>query len=170
MHRLCTVSSRNLTEASGVADSSRRRTVGTGFNPHNRPSPEIVSTECLHSLVDHFSKWSEAISIPNHTAATVAKVLMVNVFTRFGMPAEILSDRCTEFESELFSQLLMARSRQASAKSCRLTELSRGSTERSMRFWESSCRHVKETWGERLPYALMAYRATIHSSTGFTPN
>ena len=58
------------------------------------------------NLVNHFTKWAEAISIPNHTAATVAKALMVNVFTRFGMPAEILSDRGTEFESELFSQLL----------------------------------------------------------------
>jgi len=51
-------------------------------------------------LVDLFSNWAEAISIPNHTAATVDKALMVNVFARFGMPAKTLSDRGTEFESE----------------------------------------------------------------------
>jgi len=30
--------------------------------------------------------------------------------------------------------------------------------------------HDKETWAESLPYVLMAYIATPHGSTGFTPD
>ena len=66
----------DFTEASGIANTVGVRTVETGLNRHNRPSPKIISSECLH--IDHFSKWAEAVSIPNHTAATVAKALMVN--------------------------------------------------------------------------------------------
>ena len=73
--------------------------------PHPKSSKQNVY---ILTLVDHFSKWAEAISIPNHTASTVAKALMVNVFSRFGMPAEILTDRGSEFESELFTQLLLS--------------------------------------------------------------
>ena len=53
-----------------------------------------------------FSKWAEAIPIHNHTASIVARALVVNVFSRFGAPRQLLSDRGREFESELFSELM----------------------------------------------------------------
>jgi len=71
--------------------------------PHPKSSHKNVY---ILTLVAHFSKWAEAISNPNHTAATVAKALVVNVFSRYGIPAEVLSDRGTEFESDLFTQLV----------------------------------------------------------------
>jgi len=55
--------------------------------------------------VDPFTKWAEAISLRNHTAPTVARAVMVNVFSRFGVPLQLLSDRGSEFESALFSEL-----------------------------------------------------------------
>ena len=58
------------------------------------------------TLVDHFSKWAEAMPIRNHTALTVARQLMISVFTKYGAPQQILTDRGTEFESELFRALL----------------------------------------------------------------
>ena len=71
--------------------------------PHPKSSRQNVY---ILTLVDHFSMWAEAMPIPNHTAATVAKALMVHVFSRYGLPAEVLSDRGSEFESELFAQLM----------------------------------------------------------------
>ena len=41
----------------------------------------------------------------NHTAPTVARALMLNVFSRFGNPLQLLSDRGPEFESDLFREL-----------------------------------------------------------------
>jgi len=38
----------DFTEASGIANTVGVRTVETGLNRHNRPSPKIISSECLH--------------------------------------------------------------------------------------------------------------------------
>jgi len=71
--------------------------------PHPRSSRQ---NQYILTCVDHFSKWAEAIPLRNHTAPTVARALMVNVFARFGSPRQLLSDRGREFESELFSKLM----------------------------------------------------------------
>jgi len=47
----------------------------------------------LLTVMDHFTKWAEAIPLRNHTATTVARAHMVNVFSRFGVPLQLLSDR-----------------------------------------------------------------------------
>ena len=111
--------------------------------------------------------------IPNHTAATVAKALMVHVFSRYGLPAEVLSDRGSEFESELFSQLM----KWLEVDKLRTTAYkpsTNGVVERFHRTLNTILGKLvavnQRDWDERLPYALLAYRATTHSSTGFTPN
>jgi len=71
--------------------------------------PHLCSSrqnQYILTCVCHFSKWAEAIPIRNHAASTVARALMVNVFSRFGAPRQLLSDRGQEFESELFSELM----------------------------------------------------------------
>jgi len=45
--------------------------------PHPRSSR---SNQYILMLVDHFSRWAKAILLRNHTAPTIARVLMVNVF------------------------------------------------------------------------------------------
>ena len=70
------------------------------------PHPRSVRGHVfLLKVMDHFTKWAEAIPLRNHTAATVARVLMLNVFSRFGVPLQLLSDRGSEFESVLFNEL-----------------------------------------------------------------
>ena len=71
--------------------------------PHPKSSRQ---NQYILTLVDHFSKWAEAIPLRNHTAPTVARALMVHVFSRFGAPRQLLTDRGPEFESELFQQLM----------------------------------------------------------------
>jgi len=138
--------------------------------PHPKSSRQNVF---ILTLVDHFSKWAEAIAIPNHTATTVAKALVVHVFSRFGMPIEILTDRGAEFESELFCQLL----RWLEIDKLRTTAYkpsSNGVVERFHRTLNSMLGKVisenQRDWDERLPYVMAAYRASVHASTGFTPN
>ena len=138
--------------------------------PHPKSSRQNVF---ILTLVDHFSKWAEAIAIPNHTATTVVKALVVHVFSRFGMPIEILTDRGAEFESELFCQLL----RWLEIDKLRTTAYkpsSNGVVERFHRTLNSMFGKVisenQRDWDERLPYVIAAYRASVHASTGFTPN
>ena len=71
--------------------------------PHPRSSK---SNQYILTLVDHFSKWAEAIPLRNHTAPMVARALVIHVFSRFGAPEQLLTDRGTEFESELFKELM----------------------------------------------------------------
>ena len=70
------------------------------------PHPRSVKGHVfLLTVMDSCTKWAEAIPLRNHTAPTVAKALMTHVFSRFGMPLQLLSDRGPEFESELFQEL-----------------------------------------------------------------
>ena len=69
----------------------------TGKHPKSAKGNEYILT-----VVDIFSKWAEALPIRVHTAPVVAKALMDQVFSRFGMPKRLLSDQGREFESELF--------------------------------------------------------------------
>jgi len=70
--------------------------------PHPRSSKGRVF---IITLVDHFSKWAEAVPVRNHTAQTMASILMTHVFTRYGVPQQLLSDRGPEFQRELFAEM-----------------------------------------------------------------
>jgi len=138
--------------------------------PHPRSSK---SNQYILTLVDHMSKWAEAIPLRNHTAPTVARALMTHVFVRFGAPRQLLSDRGTEFESELFAELM----RWMEIDKLRTTAYHpscNGTVERFHRTLNSMLgKAVKESqrdWDEKLPIVLAAYRATPHESTGMSPN
>ena len=138
--------------------------------PHPRSSK---SNQYILTLVDHFSKWAEAIPLRNHTAPTVARALMVHVFSKFGAPWQLLTDRGTEFESELFKELM----NWMEIDKLRTTAFHpscNGVVERFHRTLNSMLGKVvsesQRDWDERLPLVLAAYRATPHESTGMTPN
>ena len=57
------------------------------------------------TATDYFTKWSEAIPIPDKQATTVATALANNVFCRLGCPLEILSDQGPEFDNQLLKSI-----------------------------------------------------------------
>jgi len=140
----------------------------TGPHPRSSKSNQFILT-----LVDHFSKWAEAIPLRNHTAPTVARALMTHVFSKFGAPQQLLTDRGSEFESELFQELM----KWMEIDKLRTTAYHpscNGVVERFHRTLNSMLGKVvsesQRDWDERLPLVLAAYRATPHESTGMTPN
>lgn len=58
----------------------------------------------LHLLVfvDYYSRWVEMFALRSSTAEIVAKVLVREVLTRWGVPDYILSDRGSQFVSSVF--------------------------------------------------------------------
>ena len=58
------------------------------------------------TICDHFTKWADAFPIGNQEASTVAKVLVEHMFASLGTPIQILTDRGSNFESQLFAELL----------------------------------------------------------------
>lgn len=57
------------------------------------------------TIIDRFTRWTEAIPLQDSTAKTVAKALMENFIARFGIPLELTSDQGPQFESLLFQEL-----------------------------------------------------------------
>ena len=64
-----------------------------------RGSVYILTCTCI------FTKWTEAFPIPNKEAAVVARVLVEQVFCRFGTPISLLSDNGTEVDSSIMREV-----------------------------------------------------------------
>ena len=118
---------------------------------------------------DYFTKWVECFPMSNMEAGTVAKIVVEEVVTKFGIPNKIHSDQGRQFESELFKEM------------CKLLQIEKtrttayhpqsdGMVERFNRTLASMISmFVDENhsdWDELLPYMTMAYRATEDETTG----
>lgn len=53
-------------------------------------------------MTGYFTKWVEAVALPNITAQTTAESFYKNIIQWHGLPKAILSDRGTNFTSKLF--------------------------------------------------------------------
>ncbi|MCO5609518.1 hypothetical protein L7F22_063746 [Adiantum nelumboides] len=69
---------------------------------------EVTIAEIAEELqaTDYLTKWAEAIAIRKNYARTTAAFLYENVFTRYGLPIEIVSNRGTHFLNEVIEYLL----------------------------------------------------------------
>ena len=54
---------------------------------------------------DYFTKWTQAIPLENLEAKTVARALLDNFITKFGVPLFIHTDLGASFESQLFQEM-----------------------------------------------------------------
>lgn len=137
------------------------------------PLPETAGgNKYILVIGDYFSKWTEAFCLANQEACTIAKVLVEEWVCRFGAPRTVHSDQGRSFESNVFQEL------------CRLLNIhktrtspyhpqSDGLIERFNRtllamlslFVEAN----QSNWDALLPYVMMAYRSSVHASTGFSP-
>jgi len=60
----------------------------------------------LLTAYDTFTRWPEAISKPDITSKTVASALLHQVFSHFGLPDEIYSDKGPTYEAKLFNEIM----------------------------------------------------------------
>ena len=56
-------------------------------------------------ISDHFTRWQDALALPDATAPTVATALEEHVFCYFGLPEQIHLDQGAQFEGELMVEL-----------------------------------------------------------------
>ena len=120
---------------------------------------------------DYYSKWTESFPMKNMEAETVAKIIVEQVLTRFGVPYAIHSDQGTQFESRLFSEVCKL----FGIKKTRTTPYhpkSDGMVERFNKTLATMLsayvdEHHKD-WDVHLPYVMMAYRSAAVSYTHLT--
>jgi len=122
---------------------------------------------------DYFTKWMEAYPLPNHRADTVAVALVANFISRFDIPEQLHTDQGTDFQSHLFREM----TRILEIQQTRTTPWhpqSDGLIERFNRTLGAMLRQATqdkpETWDAHLPILCMTYRASVNTTTGFTPN
>ena len=123
-------------------------------------------------VADYFTKWTDAFPLKRHTAEKVSELLMNRWVAYYGVPKQIHSDQGKEFEGTVFKAL----ANMLGAAKIRTTPYhaqSDGMVERFNRtilgMLSAFVCEEGTNWDEQLPYVLLAYRSSVHASTGATP-
>lgn len=125
------------------------------------PLPICNGNRYLLTMIDRYSRWPEAVPLPDMQAETVAKAFCECWVARFGVPETITTDQGRQFESELFMEL----SRLLGALRIRTTAYhpeANGLIERFHRTLKTSLTCVDpKRWCEKLPLVLLGLRTAI---------
>ncbi|KAL7640064.1 UNVERIFIED_CONTAM: hypothetical protein RMT77_009478 [Armadillidium vulgare] len=120
------------------------------------PIPPSDGCSYLLTCVDRFTRWPEAIPIPNITAEAVAKAFLAHWVSRFGVPETITTDQGRQFESHLWSDFMsfLGTSR---IRTSVYHPAANGMVERFHRQLKASlAAHPRsERWTEALPFVLL---------------
>jgi len=167
----------------------RRRAPGRSVKPPLKPIPvggpfhrvgvdvlQLPLTEAGNRYVvvflDYLTKWVEAFAVPDQCAETIARLLVEEIFCRHGAPAYLLSDRGTNFLSELVQNV------------CKLLEIKKvntsgyhpqtdGLVEKFNSILIGMVAKVAEQsgkdWDRHLSFLLFAYRVSVQESTKESP-
>ena len=115
----------------------------------------------------------ETYPVPNEQATTVAEKIVSEWVCRYRAPQYLHSDQGTNFKSAVFQrtcELLGIEKTQTTP----FQPQSGGQVERFnatlQKIIATTAEQCHWDWDIMTPYAVMAYRASKHSSTGLTPN
>ena len=124
-------------------------------------------------MVDCFSLWAEACPLSDKTAISVADAFFSNIVCRFGMASVIYSDQGREFENKVMHELCILGGSHKT-KTTPYHPESDGLVERFNRtplmMLAMFAGEHKDDWDDFLPPVMMAYRSSVHESTGFSPH
>uniref|UniRef100_A0A5S6QZM1 RNA-directed DNA polymerase n=1 Tax=Trichuris muris TaxID=70415 RepID=A0A5S6QZM1_TRIMR len=63
------------------------------------PLPPSRGNSYLLTMVDRFTRWPEAVPIPNASAPVIARAFVSTLVARFGVPAAVTTDQGRQFQS-----------------------------------------------------------------------
>ena len=122
-------------------------------------------------LTDFATKWPEAIPLKSITTHAVAEALL-NIFTRVGVPKEILSDRGSQFTGDMMKEVY----RLMAVRGLYTTPYHpqcNGACERLngvlKKMLKRLCAEQPKLWPKFINPLLFAYREAEHRATGFSP-
>lgn len=124
------------------------------------------------SVIDMFTKYAIAMALKDQKAETIADALFKSVFTKFGLPKEILSDEGTNLKGHVVQKLCdkfgvkrlfsSAHHPQANGQVERFNQII-GDT------LALTYNERKNDWDEHLDAVTFAYNMTVQESTGMAP-
>jgi hypothetical protein len=137
--------------------------------PINPPSKQ---NRYILVCTDYVTKWVEAIALTSATENSVVQFLFKDIFTRFGVPREIVTDQGSQFTSRMVEKL-MEEYKIKHRTSTPYHPQANGQVESTNKVLESIITKTvhlhRRDWAERLPEALWAYRTTWRNTTGHSP-
>ena len=123
-------------------------------------------------VCDYFTKYTEAYPLKDKTARSVADALMDIWLPRYGFPLFLHSDQGKEFDNVMIhklSELLGT----VKTKTTPYHPRSDGLVERFNRtllaMLAMFVSQEHDNWDDLLPFMMLAYNTTVHTTTGFTP-
>ena len=123
-------------------------------------------------ICDYFTKWTEAIALPDISAATVASAFVDVFVCRYGAPISLHTDQGPQFTSQLFTHVCDLLGIYKTRTSPYRPQ-SDGLVERMNRTLAAMLSvHVDShhsDWDVHLQRCSFAYRSSVHSSTDETP-
>ena len=122
-------------------------------------------------LCDYATRYPEAIPVRNIDAEHIAEELL-KVFSRIGIPEEILTDQGANFTSQLLKEvynLLGVHSIRTSPYHPQTDGLVERFNQTLKSMLRRSATQEGKDWDKLIPYLLFAYREVPQASTGFSP-
>nr|GEV31856.1 reverse transcriptase domain-containing protein [Tanacetum cinerariifolium] len=121
--------------------------------------------------VNYLSKWVEAKALPTNDARVICKFLK-NLFTRFGTPRAIISDRGTHFCNDQFAKVMLkygvthCLATPYYPQTCGQVEVSNCGLKHILK---KTVGENRASWSDKLDDALWAFRTTYKTPIGCTP-
>ena len=147
--------------------------------PFRRIAMDIVgplvksSSGCQYILVlsDYATRFPEAFPLRSITAPAVLRAL-IQLFSRVGIPDEILTDQGTNFTSrlmQLFQQQLGIKAIKTTPYHPQTDGLVERFNQTLKRMLQKFVDDTGKDWDRWLPFVMFAYREVPQASTGFSP-
>nr|GFB21176.1 reverse transcriptase domain-containing protein [Tanacetum cinerariifolium] len=135
--------------------------------------PFLSSKENKYILVavDYLSKWVEAKALPMNDARVVVKFLK-SLFSRFGTPKAIISDRGTHFCNDQFARIMSkygVTHRLSTAYHPQTSGQVEVTNHRLKRILKRTVGENHALWSDKLEDALWAFQTAFKTSIGCTP-
>jgi transposase InsO family protein len=134
------------------------------------PLPESEGMVYLLTIIDRFTRWPEAIPIPNAHTTTIAKHFIRHWIARFGVPEDITSDRGPQFTSRLWAQVNKLLGI-ATAHTTAYHPQANGMVERLHRQLKAAikARTTGPNWMDELPFVLLGVRSAWREDPDCSP-
>ena len=134
--------------------------------PRSRAGNRYVLVIC-----DYATRYPEAVALKSIDAENVAEEL-VKLFSRVGIPREILTDQGSNFTSKLLAEmycLLHIKALRTSPYHPQCDGLVERFNKTLKEMLRKTAKEEGKDWDKLLPYILFAYREVPQESTGFSP-